>query len=243
MRIFGAIRKSHRFLSLFGAAILFLTFLVKEGKQENLRDLSEKIRLAEARFIGETDKAEILSGVFSVGYFSNPNFEKLFLPGLYSESVPVTGEDLKSFVMGYRSYYQLLVREYHAARRLSEVVTRYGPQDSFEEERARSDSLQLKSSGDLEYMEQLNQEKGRRLTGEEKRRLAWALNDIGDFSKGIAEYSQKIVQGARELEEARRSSYDKYSQLSYVLYAAGWLCAFLGKLLEPSSSKSELDIE
>lgn len=221
------LRRHRQLLTVFGALILFVTFVVKEGLRESVKDqltglnaaqaqsqeakhYSDEMRVLEA---GSTRPTKIAEGdtTSELYYFG-------LIKGLEDRSM---NEDIES------------------ANILQEELRNDLP---LAEEKRRATEAVRKLQNDA-----TSAEYDFKLPGAESRPATRKQIDLFDdvsieylTALGAVGHYVSDAKEASDVERARRKErFEKFNEWSYALFSVGWAVALLGKLLEPKDEPLE----
>jgi hypothetical protein len=197
-----------RFFTLLGSFIIFLTFIVKEGIGENLKNLASSIGSAENMFSLRQETANRLSSVKS-------------LPPPWSQTEP-TREERKGFI-------DLWNRQSDAIVRISLDLAALLPDKADFQKRgatingtvSRTDMAIDSAKGTPEAP------KTKAQIDDSVKAIFKQTND--NFSEANL-LGQDILDEANNLKEKREGLYKIAKWASYILFTVGWSLTFYGQL-------------
>jgi hypothetical protein len=232
------LRKHHRLISLFGAFILFATFIVKDEMKDRSKEALEDVRSAEESYLSQLTSTQIL---FAILGHQNPfsslidNIHNAFLPRITTAS---EGSDL------YRTLRAAISKIRTELDSSIELAGHLGDGEGMltyaKAINSGLEEIETKLTK-LSWLE--NPPESRRLSNDENDSLINNAVQIVFISNSVNDKSREMIQVAKRLEVSRRQKYEFVTRLSYVLYPLGWFVAFAGKLLEPQKSKEDFDPE
>jgi hypothetical protein len=214
-----ATRKRRR-LAIWGALIIFATFLVKETLRDYLRDLKESLAAADTLYTLESDfqllqtyllkldEGSVLASVKEkAAATANPNERD------YSEEISLSRQMMKQQDADLQANYS----------RLKDLVERIPiGQDKLREPFS-------KITETMKKWHDMAEQREKEFSGkpQNKDTLAWAQRNLGYMllMEGIiAKLGGEILEAAREEEKILERAYNRYTVISIFLYALGlWL--------------------
>jgi hypothetical protein len=212
-------RRHNRLLTFTGALIVFVTFLVKEGKRESLKDLGDSVDAAESVFVIQSDSLSYpllltsmedkINSIVVASHLEPREKIVLLFPhpwaqmkgdAMVTRASKVLDNASRLFEkLPHRS--ELIGERLHA---LNDLVAKDEPSWSEELGVTRFSTLGTSKVGDL--------------------------NDLWMLDKQADALANEILLDAEEIRASAERSYATYTWASYGLYTLGWCLGLLGKL-------------
>ena len=221
------LRRHSRVLIFVGALVVFVTFVVREGLRENLKDLVDSIDTAQGVFVVEQENqqmSERLAAIFNINEAMYSNINKLRTGGA------LLAIDETAIGLHYQLTYDVLQRldnEYAAAKRLLNKVPHDKKYDiEVNELKWRSDDASdsfksFRPAGTGSSQQQFMDSFGV-IQGIEHRAL--------DVETDFQSLATTVLRESMDKKEKDDGYFRIATWASYGLYAVGWGLGLIGKL-------------
>jgi hypothetical protein len=222
------VSRHSRLLIFVGALIVFVTFLVKEGLRERLKDLVDSIDTAQSVFVAERENQQMSQRLAEIYRISVVSYDNMHNPAPQpGEAYPITIATIMSHYQGAYDAEQRLESELNAVDRLLEKM----PTDQNREKKLNDVQTQFKAV-------QKNDEGFRNTpsphsTSELKENLNSAVSlehQAWDTETAIQNLSLSILKDSGEVKKRDETYFKIATWGSYLLYCLGWGLGLIGKL-------------
>jgi hypothetical protein len=226
------LKKHRRLLTVAGALVLFVTYTVKEGLRDRVKDQLASLTAAQAQYTEASNHIEEMDAIDRIGDFSFSGDDNSFgdtagdawsnvEKTLFSQPYPGFGNA------------DLLTKEMTDDREL--LAKR---------EQARNALLALDS-----FKQRAPKAFDREETGWEKKAQTNEQQQLSDQALKLPSQATELVDAYVSLASSRADQehqkmqhrYEVFTNWSYGLFSLGWTLALVGKLLEPESEPLEVE--
>jgi hypothetical protein len=217
------VRKHQQLLTFAGALIVFLTFVLKEGFRDGLRDLIDSIESAESVFMIRSDGGDTY---FMLGQLQS----KIDL--IQEEMMPAASLKNRYFIEAALQNIALAENLIHTSTlsldndsRLLERLPHHSR--VVEEFHGLFQDLNNLQKLDTETAEKVQSEQSEMIVHGESQRL---LKEAANVSGRMLTFGHQVLNDARALRGQRERSYVYVTWASYGLYIIGWGLGLISKL-------------
>lgn len=220
-----------RLLTLLGALIVFLTFVVKDAIREQVKDTVDALQAADYQFVSTSENALNLSFATEILRTANAIFHRL--TAAPSDSLEDSLEDIQPNILQDIATLENL-------KRLIEKLPgeESSLRNSLQELEGRRRAL-VAGSDNLEKQAKSNKHP----TEDEDDSMHDQLDSIGteseDLLSDIGKLNGQALDRLTEIRRSEEQKYHRYTLMSYLLYAIGWSLALFGRLYRVDSITEE----
>jgi len=222
------VSRHSKLLIFVGALIVFVTYLVKEGLRERLKDLVDSVDKAQSAFVAERENQQLsqrLAEIYRVGIISYDNMHTPAPPP--GQPYPITISTIMSHYQGAYDTEQRLENEWNAVDRLLEKM----PKDQNREKQLNVLQTQLKAVQKAD--EDFRNTQSPRSPSELKENLNAAVSlehQAWDTETAIQNFALSILKDSAEIKKRDETYFKIATWSSYLLYCLGWGLGLVGKL-------------
>ncbi len=211
------LRKRHTILPLFGAGIVLLAFISKEVKRDHFKEIEDALRAAQTTYQIRRDTHEILTRI---------NMDKVV-------TMALTGHDTDRSRMEFNvtsSQYRLLALE--SLLDESKVLVDALPDNEELEKHVADLSANRKNLDVLADSLTTILSSSESPSVDLKTQSFYRTLDEGQdkLDNQIASLSEDTVKRTQREKSLSKKNYDRWTNVSYIAFAVGWLLALVGKL-------------
>jgi len=222
------VSRHSRLLIFVGALIVFVTFLVKEGLRERLKDLVDSIDTAQSVFVAERENQQMSQRLAEIYRISVVSYDNMHNPAPQpGEAYPITIATIMSHYQGAYDAEQRLESELNAVDRLLEKL----PTDQNRDKKLNDLQTQFKAVQKTD--EDFRNTPSPRSTSELKENLNSAVSlehQAWDTETAIQNLSLSILKDSAEVKKRDETYFKIATWGSYLLYCLGWGLGLIGKL-------------
>jgi hypothetical protein len=219
------IRKHSRLLIFLGALIVFITFIIREGLREHLKDLVDSIDSAQGVFVVEQENQQLSQALAELYRLDSATYTNVLTHS------PNPGQiTLQSVELHWQATYAAIQRlntECAAARRLLIKVPHEKKQeDDLERLQTRTDAVandykDFIPGGDDQTQPEL----------ERKMNTIWAIEHKAfDLETNLQTFTASLLTQSLAIKNKNSEYFEASTWVSYLLYAIGWGMGLIGKL-------------
>jgi hypothetical protein len=228
-------QKIWRWVSVAGATLIFVTYILKDEVRDRQKDLLEKMRIAQDSYEINSATAVIINEVEQVEF--RRRFDKLQgLPAQPNNTIFARPEIISDYETR-KEFGQL----FEPVRDLKKELGIKGVADDklaiVERVLAAFRTLDPIVDGVAETPD------SRDLTPQEHTAIAEMHQQVFEWSQAVPAFAEAVLQEARSKREHREAFYDILTHVSWITYPVGWLLATLGTLLGKPENPGEFKVE
>jgi hypothetical protein len=235
----------HKFLTILGTLILFLTFVVKDGLRDRVKDELAAIQAAQAEYWSEKYHEEEMEAIRR-GRIKRRSAELVSkVPAAdhsddTADSNPTISEVKASSEPYLDKRTDLEVED--ADLLFVQMSSDREAQDAREKAYSEMEKLhKLRDSVQLEF-QSIPPDADKIPATPKLRDLVDSLATQWDASDGAAkQYVEKTITHAESLQSSRQHRYDLFTKWSYVLYTVGAVVILAGKLIEREADPADIE--
>lgn len=238
--------RSHKYgrvVTLFGAVIVFLTFVIKDAIREQVKDAVDSLQMAETVF--RNTSQDTLHWDLTIDSFREfrdrlediqKNIEDMKDRAGAQESSTFQGWDMDTLTEQQNDNTTLLVLDMETLSHVRRMIEKLPVKDtslfvtSLTSLKARFESLKNVSDKELERVHKMGDFQNKDVTGALGQQLLSHWTEGEALRADISGLTAKVLTRLIEQKEADETRLKRYTWLSYVLYAIGWSLALFGRL-------------
>ncbi|HEY1648093.1 MAG TPA: hypothetical protein VGF96_08935 [Terracidiphilus sp.] len=242
------LKRHDKWLSMFGALIVFGTFLIKDALKESAREARDSFESARVNYVSRHNAEEIRTAVVSGMTDSAKNVD-LLIEAILNRSDPrkhdfVSDRSLQFFLDSSDQFIQHAERNIGLASELADrIPSAIAERKTILEMKTRLESTKAKLQDVRQYEERKDihsedrsiqkQMPSENSTDEFEARYSeveHAVVDSMKITQDVTRISDQIVSNAEKEANRLQARYDHYTLASYGLYIFGWTLALAGRL-------------
>jgi hypothetical protein len=228
-------RDHDRLITIVGAIVIFVTFLIKEWYGDNLKDLKQSIDSGQAIFVLQNENRTVQQRLSWLWITTSNTYTNVLTP-IRPDPSKITLQAEESQSQFTLDSINRMKDQFDATERLLKNV----PHEQSKDDQlkalqqryntASSNFHEFKMSGSSTPQAELEQ--GFRAILVIEREVLFIEDDLDKFSTDFFKDSHKV-------QEEKERDFDRAQYASIVLYAMGWSLALLGKLFGPKHEEEE----
>lgn len=230
------VKKPNHWFIFLGAAIVFLTFIVKEGVREHVKDTLGSFESAQAAFELREQHRSVMTTLTDLRDRVMSVDDRLSKQPRVNNNIPYWSATVQSTREELQLTEQLLANMVAVNAKL--------PRDS-KRDALEAESQRITAEADAHYLPALKSISdildrmklpNRKLRAEEERSIQTAvvryLESQEAAAMKIAAFSTSVLQEVPRYREEKERSLSRWNVASYFLYVVGWGLGLLGKIYD-----------
>jgi hypothetical protein len=229
-------RKHSRLLTFFGALIVFVTFVVKEGVRERLKELVDSIDAAQSSFIIRGEVGEANAQLRDLANEVNKIYNEAISIRENYPYVPDEGVDAEQLLGENARVVDNIKTLLDNISRLRERLPNQSAYDNQIEEIKKEMEASRKDSENVKTSIAIDREPGiltgklsSTLSNDTKTLLGKVKGEMTELRSKSATLASQFLQQAEQVRQQEERSYEIYTWASYGLYFLGWGLGLVGR--------------
>lgn len=232
------VKHHSRALSIIGALIVFITFVVKDAVRDHVKEIVDSLQSAEGVFLIRADTASVAYAMSGISERVDQIWDATPDRAEYIKTNDSSRIEAFSDLQKYSQGIELLKVNLDRVSRLVHSVPKSKGSDVRTNELETFVNRFRKVNQDEKILDTKLQSDPAIGFEEAAEEFSTLGNDYEDLGIDLDDFSERILKEFEEVKESEERFYNVCTWVSYFLYAIGWGMTFAGKLFNVEISGS-----